>query len=303
MAKKKGSISTHAFKIQYLKRSRELYRRYLATRPWVGQLYKSFLGLRPGIRVVDVGCGTGDFTRYLAELTPGNFKMIGVDTRAPSLRSAFSETRKAGLASKISFRKGDAYNIPVQNGYADLTCCRTLLMHLTDPLKAVKEMARVTKPGGTVAAVEHGEAQSVFDPDDERYADLAKKLGDAYLKGIRKLEGKDYAIGDRLPTIFRKAGLIELKAEVQADPYLICDARRKPRDVKDELMFYLQSYQETKKLERKAMIAGGATRKQVVILQRKYETKMKDLIGHDEAIPKSTLFYVGGIYLITGRTR
>jgi len=253
MPKRKKTISAAAFKVRYLKRSRELYRRYLETRPWVRQLYKNFLGLRPGLRIVDVGCGTGDFTRHLAELIDGRCSIVGVDTRAASLRTAESETRKAGLASRVSYRKGDAYTIPVSDGHADLTCCRTLLMHLTEPLKAVKEMARVTKKGGIVAAVERGKMNAVFDPEDEEYSALAEKLGRAYLRGMRKLEGKEYAIGDRLPSIFMKAGLGDLRAEVQADPSLLCDSRRKLEDVKDELRFELETYRETKKLRGRSL--------------------------------------------------
>lgn len=299
MAKK--NISAEAFKVRYLKRSRELYRRYLETRPWIKQLYKTFLGLRPGLRILDVGCGTGDFTRYLAELVEGRCKVIGVDMRAASLRTAASQTRKAGLGSMITYRKGDAYKIPVHDGYSDLTCCRTLLMHLTDPLKAVKEMSRVTKKGGTVVAVERGEMNSIYDPEDEEYSSLAEKLGKAYLRGVRKLEGKEYAIGDRLPSIFLKAGLRELRAEVQADPWLICDSRRKIEDVKDDLRFELQTFKEMKKLERKVTLAGGATPKEVSTLHRKFEQRMKEFLSDDEKLRNSSVFYVGGLYLVAGQ--
>ncbi len=201
----------------------------------------------------------------------------------------------------ITYRKGDAFNIPVDDGYADLTCCRTLLMHLTDPLKAVKEMARVTKRGGTVAAVERGEMNAIYDPEDEEYGNLAEKTGKAYLRGVRKLEGKEYAIGDRLPTIFMKAGLHELRAEIQADPWLVSDARRKLEDVKDEIRFELQTYRETRKLERKVMLAGGATSKEVSTLTRKYESRMKEFLSDDEKLRNSTVFYVGGLYLVAGQ--
>jgi len=110
-------------------------------------MHTSFLGLKPGMRIVDVGCGTGDFTRYLASLILAKSTIIGVDTRAASLRAAERETKNAKLDGSISYRKGDAYNIPIENGWADLACCRTVLMHLTDPLKAVREMARGNKEG------------------------------------------------------------------------------------------------------------------------------------------------------------
>lgn len=299
MAKK--SISATAFKVRYLRRSRELYRRYLEAKPWIRQLYKTLLRVKPGLRIVDVGCGTGDFTRYVAELADGRCEIIGVDTRAASLRAAVAETRKAGLASRITYRKGDAYIIPLEDGYADLTCCRTLLMHLTDPLKAIKEMGRVTKKGGRVVAVERGQMSAFYDPDDEKYTRLAKKLGDAYLKGVRKLERKDYAIGDRLPSLFLKAGLGEITAEVQSDAWVLCDARRELEDIKAELMLEFQTYKELKKLERKVMIAGGAKSEEVSTLFRKYEARMKQLLSDDEKLRNSAVFYIGGLYVVAGR--
>src|SRR2546425_9093634 len=151
MPRKKAGISSHAIRVRYLRRSREIYRRYLETKPWVKQMHSTFLGLKPGMKIVDVGCGTGDFTRYLASLIPGKCVIIGVDIRAANIRTAEKQTKEEGLAGKISFRKGDAYNIPVEDGWADLVCCTTLLMHLTDPLRAVWEMRQVARNDVTVA--------------------------------------------------------------------------------------------------------------------------------------------------------
>src|SRR5467141_4053906 len=155
MPRKKAGISSHAFRIRYLRRSREIYRRFLETKPWNKQMHSTLLGLKPGMKVVDVGCGTGDFTRYLSSLIPGGSTIIGVDFRAANITAAEKQTRIEGIAGRISFRKGDAYSIPVEDGWADLVCCRTLLMHLTEPLKAVREMSRVARKGGTVAAFEN----------------------------------------------------------------------------------------------------------------------------------------------------
>jgi len=149
-------------------------------------MHSSFLGIRHGMKIVDVGCGTGDFTRYLAGLVGGKCTIVGVDARSASLNSAERETAKEGLKARISFRKGDAYKIPVEDGWADLTCCRTLLMHLTDPLKAVKEMSRVTRKGGTVAAFERGSMNTAFIPGDEKLTRLALRLGEAYVDGVKK---------------------------------------------------------------------------------------------------------------------
>src|SRR6266568_6132883 len=119
MPRKKAGISSHAFRVQYLRRSREIYRRLLETKPWIKQMHSSFLGIRPGMKIVDVGCGTGDFTRYIASLVGGKCTIIGVDARRASLNSAERETAKEGFKARISFRKGDAYRIPIEDGWAD----------------------------------------------------------------------------------------------------------------------------------------------------------------------------------------
>ncbi len=253
------------------------------------------------MRIVDVGCGTGDFTRHLADLAKGKCKIIGVDTRTASLKSAEKETVKAGLVARISYRKGDAYKIPVKDNWADLTCCRTVLMHLTDPLRAVREMTRITRPGGTVAAVEPGRLNSAYIPDEEELTELALRLGNAYRDGVRKLEGKYYSIGERLPTIFHKAGLREIKAEVQADAYLAMDPRRRLEDVRDELGFYLEVFKQNKKLDGKAMRAGGASKRQIDRYNRWFERWARGLLKDDQKLRDDTGLSVGGFFLVAGR--
>ncbi len=264
-------------------------------------MHSTFLGLKPGMKIVDVGCGTGDFTRYLASLIPGKCTIIGVDIRAANIRTAEKQTRKKGMAGKISFRKGDAYNIPVEDGWADLVCCRTLLMHLTDPVKAVRDMSRVVRKGGTVVAFEPGRFESFYAPDDEKFTKLAIRLGESYLDGVRKLEGKNFDVGNRLPTIFYKAGLRGIMAEVQADTYLTSDPRRRLEDVRDELGFYLATFKETRKLDAKAMQAGGASKKKIDQYNRWFETWMKGMLDDNEKLRDDTVFSTAGIVLVAGR--
>lgn len=300
MPRKKVGISAHAFRVRYLRRSREIYRRFLETKPWIKQMHSTFLGLKPGMKIVDVGCGTGDFTRYIASLAPGKHQIIGVDLRTNNLRSAEKQTKKEGI-SRISFRKGDAYNIPVENGWADLVCCRTLLMHLTDPLKAVREMSRVVRKGGAVAAFEPGRLHSSYVPDDEKLSNLADKLGMSYIDGVRRREGKNFDIGNRLPTFFHQAGLRDIAAEIQADTYLASDPRRRLKDVRDELGFYLALYRETKKLDTRAMLAGGASKKEIDYYNRWWEKWVKSLLEDDEKLRNDTVFGAGGFVLVRGQ--
>src|SRR5437667_457036 len=105
--KRKESISKSAFRVKYLRRSRKLWNRYLNSRPWVNQLYESFLDIRPGQKIVDVGCGPGDFTRYLARLSDGKSKILGVDSNPKSIKAGIADTKKAHLSHVVSYKLGE----------------------------------------------------------------------------------------------------------------------------------------------------------------------------------------------------
>lgn len=300
LSSKKGSISQAAFKVRYLRRSRELWRKYLEDKPWIAQLYTRFLGLYPGMTIVDVGCGTGDFTRYLALLSPGRARMVGVDARAASIKAAEAETKKAGLSKGVVFKVGDVNKLPLENNYADLTCCRTLLMHLPDPLIAVKEMARITRRGGSVVAVEPGGMRTFHDHKDQKFTELALAVEKAYREGIKKLEGKDFAIGEKLPGIFQRAGLIGVRAEVQADAWVNSDPRRKLRDVRDEIKFEWQMFKENEKIERRYLLAGGLSQERVRSFVRQQERRVKQYLSSDDTLRNDTSTYGAGIFITIG---
>ena len=176
-------------------------------------------------------------------------------------------------------------------------------MHLTDPLRAVREMSRVARSGGSVAAFEPGRFQSFYAPDDVKIVKLANKLSLSYIEGVRKREGKNFDIGNRLPTIFRQAGLSEVAAEIQADAYLTSDPRRRLDDVRDELGFYLDLYKETKKVDAKAMLAGGASKEEIGRYNRWFEKWTKGLLADAEKLRNDTVFSAGGFVLVIGRKK
>lgn len=296
----KDSVSKLAFKVSYLRKSRDIYFRYLETKPWINQLYSHFLNIKPHQTIVDVGCGTGDFTRFLARLSDGKAKILGIDSNPKSIPAAISDTEKAGLSKVVSYKEGDVFKIPLNNNYADLTTCRTLLMHLTDPLKAVKEMARITKPGGHVVAVEGGKMSSFYDPDDKQYADLANRGYDAWIKGIKKLEGKEFKIGEKLPGIFRDAGLTGIKAEIQADAWLYSDPRRALGDIKKELTYEQSIFKERRRKDRKYLLAGGMSNSKITDYFNRAEARMRKRLSDDDSIRNDHSFYGASLILVSG---
>ena len=293
-------MSKLAFRVSYLRRSREIYRRYLESKPWLNELYTSFLDIKPGQKIVDIGCGPGDFTRQLARLSKQKATILGIDSNEKSIRAATTDTKKARLSQCVSYELGDVYKIPLEDGYADLTCCRTLLMHLTEPLKAVKEMARVTRTGGSVVVLEGGKMRAFYDPDDEEYSMLAERAYEAWINGIRKLEGKEFKIGEKLPGILQKAGLSEIKAEVQADAWLHSDPRRRLSDVKAELRFDYSLFKERRRKDRKYLLAGGMSNSQITSYFNRLEARTKALISDDKTLRNDASVYAATFFLVAG---
>ncbi len=293
-------MSKLAFRVSYLRRSREIYRRYLESKPWLNELYTSFLNIKPGQKIVDIGCEPGDFTRQLARLSKQKATILGIDSNEKSIRAATTDTKKARLSQCVSYELGDVYKIPLEDGYADLTCCRTLLMHLTEPLKAVKEMARVTRTGGSVVALEGGKMGAFYDSNDEEYSMLAERAYEAWINGIRKLEGKEFKIGEKLPGIFQKAGLSGIKAEVQADPWLYSDPRRRLSDVKAELRFDYSLFRERRRKDRKYLLAGGMSNNQITSYFNRLEARTKALISDDKRLRNDASVYAATFFLVAG---
>jgi SAM-dependent methyltransferase len=97
--------------------------------------------------VVDVGCGTGHLAAAVVARWPA-CRVLGVDPSASFVAAAVE--RLAGTAA--SARVGDAMQLPVADGSVDAALASLVLNFVPDPQRAASEMARVTRPGGTVAA-------------------------------------------------------------------------------------------------------------------------------------------------------
>lgn len=111
----------------------------------VAAAFLSWLDVPPGRCWLDVGCGTGALTAaVLAEASPA--AVVGVDPSAGFVASARFSVPRAG------FVVGDAQALPLPGGYADVSVSGLALNFVPDPGRAVVEFARVTAPGGVVAA-------------------------------------------------------------------------------------------------------------------------------------------------------
>jgi len=105
-----------------------------------------WLGLRPGELVLDAGCR--DATHAAALAGRYGCRVLGVDLVAAWLPTGRSEVAAAGLAGRVSLVQGDILALPVRDGGCDLVWCRDTLSCLDDCAGALRECARVLRPGG-----------------------------------------------------------------------------------------------------------------------------------------------------------
>ena len=171
-----------------------------------GRLYNDYTehalrlaGLRPGMRVLDVGSGPGDVSFIAARLVGPTGTVLGVDASSDVVEFARARAAERGL-STVKFEQTTIADIAVDE--VDAVIGRLILMHLPDPISTLRQLAGLVRPGGLIAFCEFdiGAVRSV--PDSP----LSRALVDAIVRAFQGA-GLDPAFGAALHTLFRQAGL------------------------------------------------------------------------------------------------
>ena len=153
------------------------------------------LALRPGLRVLDVGCGTGDFLRLLAPIiSPGS--AVGVDLSETMIAEA--RQRSPENIDNLSFRVGSVLDLPFSAASFDRVLATQLLLHVPDPVKALVEIKRVLAPSGAISISEIDWGTLVVQSSDNqlgrRFSELAcRQLRNGLI--IRELPGQLRELG------------------------------------------------------------------------------------------------------------
>jgi SAM-dependent methyltransferase len=115
----------------------------------------------PGMRVLDVACGSGEPSISIAALLKGTGQVIGIDMAAAPLEVARERARKRGL-DNVEYLQGDVHALPFVDGSFDRVTSRLGVMFFGDLAKALGEMHRVLKPGGRIALLAWGAMEQPY---------------------------------------------------------------------------------------------------------------------------------------------
>jgi ubiquinone/menaquinone biosynthesis C-methylase UbiE len=186
------------------------------------------VGIEPGARCLDLGCGAGDVTVELARRVGPSGRVVGIDMDAEKLEAAREEAEAAGVAATTEFTVGNAYDFTVADRH-DIVYCRFVLQHLSRPAEVLRRMWAAVEPGG-VLVVEDCDftAQFCYPPHPaftfwtERYP------------AVLRAGGGDPELGRKLATLFAEADipipeitvaqLADLRGEQKTLPILTIEA-------------------------------------------------------------------------------
>ena len=162
--------------------------------------------LRAGMDLLDVGCGPASITADLAErVAPG--RVVALDAAAGALEAARATLRERGLSEQVEVTCGDVMALPFEDASFDVVHAHQVLQHLADPVGALAEMRRVTRPGGIVAVRDAVYSAMTWFPEPAGM----EQWRSVYMATARANRGEPDA-GSRLLSWARAAGFADASA-------------------------------------------------------------------------------------------
>ncbi|WP_329113951.1 methyltransferase domain-containing protein [Streptomyces sp. NBC_01353] len=159
--------------------------------------------LRPGLDVLDVGCGPGTITADLAALVaPG--RVTAVDAVEDVLDKARAAAAERGL-DNVEFAVADVHDLDFPDDSFDVVHAHQVLQHVGDPVRALREMRRVCRPGGVVAARDSDYGSFAWYPEPP-----AMKAWQELYQRVARANGGEPDAGRRLFAWARRAGFTDV---------------------------------------------------------------------------------------------
>jgi SAM-dependent methyltransferase len=157
-------------------------------------------GIRPGMRVLDLGCGAGDVAFVAADLVGRDGRVVGVDRSPQAVARARFRAGQRGLP-QVQFVDGDIHD-PAPGGPFDAVIGRLVLMYVADPAAVLRQQATVLRSGGLVAPIEFDLATARASPSTPLVSQAVSWLTEAFTRA-----GIWPSLGPQLWGVLREAGL------------------------------------------------------------------------------------------------
>jgi SAM-dependent methyltransferase len=233
--------------------------------------FLSEVGLASGWACLDVGCGDGQVTVAMAQVSGAGGRVVGVDVDREALDVARQAARSAGVSVELLL---DDAARPIATEAFDLVYARLLLSHLIDPAAAVRAMRAEVRPGGAIAVEDLFLGTLRSDPP----APALDRLQEVYGATVR-FHGGDPTIGPRLRALLLDNGLEDVRERTVANPM----------GAVDDKLFLAQL---VRNMRDSILRAGAATDDQIDELEASVEQAARD---------PATTFYQARIHQVSGR--
>ena len=174
--------------------------------PELRQLIES-LNLRPGMRMLDAGCGTGEALHWLLAATQPAGEAVGIDLSAAHVNAARRRT-----SPQIRVLQGDLLNAPLPAASFDLIWCVNTVNHLHDPVAGVRRLAASLRPGGRIALGQSALLPDMYFAWDSRLERVTNEAVRRYYRERYHLEEQDLASVRAVVGVLRRAELHNVTA-------------------------------------------------------------------------------------------
>lgn len=260
--------------------------------------------------VLDAGCGVGHWGQLLAPLMAKEAQLIGIDREPKWVAQAEERAKALNLSSRFSYRLGDVNQIDFPDNSFDLVTCQTVLIHVADPKKTLREFFRVIKPGGLIVLAEPNNRVSSLIFSNLDYLKPVDSILDYVRFEIICERGKEalgegnISAGDLMPGFCSEVGYCDIKvylsdkASPMIPPYENEDQKVNLSQASDWNQREIVRWDKPTSL--RYFLAGGGTRE---AFDRYWPLALAESTKGMEAVRSHQLHTAGGnlFYLISGR--
>ncbi len=263
--------------------------------------------------MLDAGCGIGHWGRVLSPHLHQQCRVVGVDLEEAWIEQSKAHAASRGLQERFHYQKGDVTSLDFPDNTFDIVTCQTVLIHVADPIKVIKEFKRVLKPNGLLAVVEPNNVAATMVRSSicflENIDDILETTRFQMIceRGKAALGKGHNSIGDLVPGYFGELGFSEIqtfisdKASPLIPPY---DSQEQQANLKQmDDWENREIWTDDKAESYRYFVEGGGRSEDFQSLWQKIVCNEKAKSKRRQARLNGTYHTAGGgmVYLVSGR--